>query len=197
MSKVEISDRFAAMWKQARTDAGKSQAWLAKAMMVSKTTIQNWENGIGCPNQKQGFEVFSALGLNPLPYYLRVLFPDDYVNGTNDEMNSALNRWAESQSPADKEKLYFWTYGDHGSSPKGVLELIVAYLHLPLINRVFIAHDIYTNYKLQHALGNTCNDDYIQPDMELLTKALNKGTEAVYAGEDKYTIIDDGQNISV
>ena len=80
LQRIDISEKFASMWRKSREDAGKSQDFMAKAMRVSKRTIQNWEAGISCPSQSAGLEWFQILGLAPLPYYLELLYPEHTKN---------------------------------------------------------------------------------------------------------------------
>ena len=74
MNTVELSERFGKMWKDMRTEAGYSHTQVAKAIGVSRTTIENWENGTSSPSQKQGFmdvlnEHFEAIkALRPKEY---------------------------------------------------------------------------------------------------------------------------------
>ena len=44
MTRNEIADRFGMMWKKSRCNAGVSQEYMAKALGVSKKTIQNYDN---------------------------------------------------------------------------------------------------------------------------------------------------------
>ena len=78
MKKYDISERFAKMWRTSREAAGKSQDYMAKALGVSKKTVQNWENGTSCPSQQMGFEWFMVLGVQPMPYYLKLLYPYEF-----------------------------------------------------------------------------------------------------------------------
>ena len=73
-----IDKRFAELWQKARLDAGKTQQYIADAMGVSVRTVRNLESGYGCPTQKQGFQWFAKLGVQPLPYYLELLYPSEF-----------------------------------------------------------------------------------------------------------------------
>lgn len=68
--------KFSDVFLRSRYDAGKTQAYMAKAMNVSVRTVQNWETGVSCPSQTQTFDWFVKLGAQSLPYYLDYLYPD-------------------------------------------------------------------------------------------------------------------------
>lgn len=87
-SKTERTRRFAQIWSLSRTDAGKTQEFMANGLGVSKKTIQNWEKGASSPDLFEGSEWFRVLGTNPLPYYLAFLYPwlfDGIKPETSDE----------------------------------------------------------------------------------------------------------------
>ena len=74
-SKSERNKRFAKIWSLSRSDAGKTQEYMASGLGVSKKTIQNWEKGVSAPDLYEGSEWFRVLGSNPMPYYLAFLYP--------------------------------------------------------------------------------------------------------------------------
>lgn len=78
MERVELVERIAKIWHLSRIRAGKSQEYMAKALGVSKKTVQNWEAGTSSPSQATGFEWFKVLDIQPLPYYLCILYPDKF-----------------------------------------------------------------------------------------------------------------------
>ena len=194
MNKLDIADRFAEMWRTARNDAGKSQEWVAKALGVSKKTVQNWENGFSSPSQMKGFEFFSVLGLQPLPYYLRLLYPDN-SQGDDDKLTSSLMAFVGSCTTEQKQKLLYWSYGEHGSSPFGVLELVMAHLQTPLRDRVRVAKIILDSYEFAEKEGLLT--DGVKPDIELLVHATEKGKEAVLNGKSSYTLIKEGKDVAL
>ena len=74
-SKSDRNKRFARIWSLSRSDAGKTQEFMAAGLGVSKKTIQNWEKGVSAPDLYEGSEWFRVLGSNPMPYYLAFLYP--------------------------------------------------------------------------------------------------------------------------
>lgn len=183
MNTLELSDKFAQMWRKSREDAGKSQAYMAKALGVSRTTVQHWEDGTASPSQMKGFQWFDALGLQPLPYYLSLIYDTDINAGEIDSLTEIV-----SDLPTDQQKkILYLISGSHGSSVAGVIELITAYLLLPLRDRLAIAQSIATMYRVVLAEGSARADESIRPDMKILTQAINRGTMAVLSGRRDYS----------
>lgn len=189
MNKLELNERFAYMYRKTREDAGKSQDYMARAMGVSKKTIQNWEDGTSSPNQVKSFEWFEILNLQPLPYYLDALYPGRFDTNNDDAviMDSIIK--IVSALPSDaKKKLLFLIAGNHGSSTIGMLELATAHLHVPLDRRINIAQSVATNYELSQYQDTLVCPDQIQPNMTTLLNSIELGKRAVIKGEPSYTI---------
>lgn len=190
---TDISDRFGAMFLEARKASGLSQLAAAKAMGVSKTTIQHWEDGTSSPSQKQGFAYFQKLGIQPLPYYLHVIYHAEFgaIQPGDDDavIDAALSKMLHDLTPDMKRKLLFAAYGDHGSSPASVLEMVCAHLHTPLVSRIGVAELIKGNYDLACGLDRLAAKDYIMPDEELLKTAIDRAKEAVKNRGQNYTAI--------
>lgn len=175
MNQIELAERFAQMWRKSREDAGKSQEYMAKALGVSKTTVQNWEAGTSCPNQLKGFEWFQALGVQPLPYYLELFFPSKSGNVSSEEdekIEEALIKYAKALRPSERKKLLFVVYGQHGSEFEELIELMVAYFHTPDENRITVAQNICTNFEIAQATGKTVAKDSVMPDLKLVKNAI-------------------------
>lgn len=172
MTSVEISDRLAQMWRRSREDAGKSQEYMAKALGVSKKTIQNWEDGTSSPAHLKAFAWFDALGVPPLPYYLDLLYPDIMKrleeDPTEEVITDTLVTAVKHLGFEQKKKLLYLFLGEHGSSVTGILELMTAHLQSPLRDRISIAHSVSNNYRLALQTGNVIRPDDIQPDLDLL-----------------------------
>lgn len=191
MHDTGVVDRFAAMWQKSRTDAGKSQEFIAKALGVSKSTVQNWEQGLSCPNQRQGFEWFKALGLPPMPYYLSLLYPEfesDLSVMNDEQVDAALLALMKDLPTEVKKKILYIALGNHGSSPLGVLELMVAHLQLPLQARVSSAVALRTNYEVAEACHALVGTDEITPNIEVIEKAYAAAKKAVKERKTSYTI---------
>lgn len=179
------------MWRKSRADGGKSQAYMAEKMGVSRKTVQNWEDGLSCPSQERAFEWFKVLDLHPLPYYLDLLYPE--INSlkpasADADVKRALVEMIQDLSPDACRKLLYWMYGEHGSSPIAVLEMITAHLQTPLQNRLNIAQSIETNYEVAKAGNRLVQPDHVQPDLDLLKKAIKLGKESALNGRKTYSV---------
>jgi len=189
-----MQDRFAEMWRRSRDDSGLTQREVAQRLGVSRTTIQNWESGYSCPTQLEGFQWFRALGLQPFPYYLALLYPEfDGINADVDDqqINDALCRVIHDLPADSKRKLLYVLYGDHGSSPMAVLELITAHLQTPLRARLNVAETVRTNYEMAEAQDMLSRPEHIQPNVSLLNAAYDSAKTAVKQGRGAYTAIEE------
>lgn len=188
-NKEEVKQKFADMWRKSREDANKSQAYMAKKLDVSKKTVQNWESGVSCPSQEKGFEWFDALGVPPLPYYLNLLYKgvfDVKPSSDDDRIELALLTAIKTLTPAEKRKIFYLLYGNHGSSPAGVLDLVTAYLHTPLMARLNVAANIISNYELAETYDYTVNPDNIRPDISFLINSYETAKQAVIDHKTSY-----------
>ena len=190
MNTLELNERFSAMYRKSREDAGRSQDYMARAMGVSKKTIQNWEDGTSSPNQTKSFEWFEILNIQPLPYYLEALYPGrfDTNNNNDDEIMDSIIKLISALPSDAKRKLLFFLSGNHGSSTIGMLELATAHLHVPLDRRINIAQSVATNYELSEYQDCLVCPDQIRPNMTTLLNSIELGKRAVIKGEPSYTI---------
>lgn len=193
MDKIKIAEKFAYMWKTSRNDAGKSQDYMAKALGVSKKTVQNWEVGTSSPSQLMGFQWFQVLGLQPLPYYLNLLCPIDLgvteYDADAEQIKDTLHTIIDGLPANYQKELLYMLYGSHGSSPFALLELITAYLQTPLEFRLNVASGIAVNYEVAEARGCLKNPAQIKPNMNLVHDGIAKGRQAVVEGKQDYTSI--------
>lgn len=187
-------DKFADIFRRSREDAGKSQDYMAKKLGVSKKTVQNWESGLSCPNQAIGFMWFKVLALQPLPYYLSIIYENfDGISPSVDDkkIEDALITYVHGMSNDERRKLLYFLYGNHGSSVDGVIEMLTAYLHTPLITRLNVAHSIITNYELARVNNIVVNPGHILPNFDLLLRSYENAKQAVLRKEKQYTNIKD------
>ena len=190
MKKINAK-KFSAVWQRSRYDAGKTQAYMAKAMGVSLKTVQNWEAGITCPSQQQSFDWFLQLGVQPLPYYLDVLYP--HLKQLNDEspvadIDEALSNVTEQLSMGMKRRLLYILSGVHGSSVAALLELMTAYLALPLHGRIIVTETILSKYELD-GMNNDLHRSDALPDIDLVKSAVRRATAAMHEHQDSYTAL--------
>ena len=186
------NELFASMWRKSREDAGKSQEYVARAMGISRKTVQNWESGYSCPDQCQALDWFRVLGIQPLPYYMAILYPqleEITSDCSDDKLDDALFEIIKGFSSDYKRKLLYLFAGNHGSSPSGVIEMIVAHLHLPIAQRLNTGHNIITNYQIDKTYGALIEPDDIQPNMDLLIQCYKNCLTAVQEGKNEYDSI--------
>lgn len=177
MSRYDDIKNFADIHVKAREQSGKSQEYVALELGVNKKTISNWENGISSPTFFQSLEYFKALGINPFPLYLRLVYPNTCKLSPSDKderINEAFDSLAESLPTSAKRILLFLFYGEYGGNPSDIMELICAYMHIPLSERVLMATIIAHTYEMDKELNKLICDDSIHPNMEKLKEATKK-----------------------
>lgn len=181
--------RLSSIWGRTRTFVGKSQEQMADEMGVSRKTIQNWEKGASTPDLEQTFRWFRILGISPLVYLWEYLHPDMKNINAKTEVEvlrkSLLNIVEELPEEGMRQLLYI-LYGDHGSSPRSILHLMNAYLQTPMKDRVTQAGIIVRNYEMARRKGDLTDTEHVQPDLELLHNAIDKGEEAFVRNDSGY-----------
>lgn len=189
---VEVAEKFAKLWRTSRENAEKSQDYMAKALGVSKKTVQNWENGTASPSQRIGFLWFKVLGVQPLPYFLKLLYPEfEELESNEDEnaINMALMALLKDMPLHSKKELLYMIDGEHGSSAPALLEMVTAHLQTPMRDRLNIAQSILTNYDIAAATGRIRHPDQIQPNIGILREAVTEAEKSIKTGKESYTII--------
>lgn len=189
MNKIKIKERAANIWRQSRLDAGKSQEYVAKKLCVAKRTVQNWENGISSPTLDKALEWFDILGLQPLPYFLNLLY-DDFSAVDDDltekQVEDLLIKRVRNCSYAAKKKMLFILSNNHGSSVAGVLEMLTAHLHVPLKDRLNVAQNIILNYEIAKS-QRLVKQSNVLPNIEILKMSFENAKTAVLNNENEYT----------
>ena len=185
--------RLSRMLGIARTKAGKSQEYMAYELSVARKTVQNWEKGVTSPSFEQVVGWFTILTVNPLPYLIQFVFPDmDNISAkdSDDKIRKSLITLINNLPAESVRQLMFMFYGDHGSSSRGIINLMTAHLQTPLRDRVTQAGVIVRNYEFAKRKGDITSDKHIQPDVDFLKKAIASGEDAVIRGLDEYNVAD-------
>ncbi len=107
----------------------------------------------------------------------------------DEEVDKALETLLRDLPVDAKRKILYIAYGDHGSSPMAVLDLICAHLHTPLVARIGVAELIRSNLQLTESLERTVKADLIMPNMSILNTALNNAKEAIKERAIHYTVL--------
>lgn len=182
--------RFALIHSYARMKAGRSQEYMALELGVAKKTIQNWEKGISSPSFFQSLEWFRVLNLNPFPYYFMIVYPNSIKNVKSEheaeKINADFDILIRNISVNDKKALLYLYYGDHGSSPHSVIQMMLAHLHTPIKARIANAFLISNVYKLEKELGEIICPDEALPDQKDLQNAIDRAYKSVLQHEESY-----------
>lgn len=174
-----------------RTNAGMSQEAMALELGVARKTVQNWEKGASMPDIGQIFHWFDVLSVNPMPYFFEFVFPTmEGICGADhgERIREALILLVEQLPEESIRQLMYLFYGDHGSSPRAILNLLTAHLQTPMRDRVTTAGVIVKNYEIAEKKGMLTAIDHVQPNMDILNKALKKGEEAVFNDAASYSM---------
>lgn len=178
----------------ARNESGISQEDMAFDLGVSRRTIQNWESGKSEPTVGQAIRWFQLTGKSPIPFLLQVVLPEfDHISSADEEeeLREAMRALVDEIPAEGMRQLLYLFYGDHGSSPRAVMQLVTAHLQTPMKDRVTHAGVITHNYELALKKGNLARPDHIQPDLPFLKNAIAAGEEAVMKDASEYSIVKD------
>jgi len=175
--------------KAARRRQNKSQEYMGLEMGVSRKTVQNWEKGVSSPSIDQCILWFEILELSPLPYLFQFVHPNmENISAKEklEDLRYALSQLVETIPEEGVRQLLYLFYGDHGSSPRAVMNMVTAHLQTPLHDRVSNAHMILNNYEMAYASGELTDITHIQPDVEFLNDSIEMGKQASIKGNDNY-----------
>lgn len=190
-----VDHRIQFILGKARTKMGKSQEYMANELDVARKTVQNWESGVSCPTVEQAMAWFEILNLSPLPYFLEYIHPSmENIKASDDDakIRDALSRVLGDFPDTAIRQLLFLLYGDHGSSPSAVLNMLTAHLQSPMKDRLINASIIEKNYEIAKVQGKLSSPNHVQPDMNLLHEGIEEGCKAVIAGTESYALKTEG-----
>lgn len=173
-----------------RVDAAISQMEMAEGMGVSSKTVSAWETGKACPDATQAWDWYRACNLNPTSYIMNWRYPDRY-NQDDEQTISRLESAIRLMRPDDKKRLLYAITGDHGSFWPGVLQLIIAHLHLPMRDRIESASLVEQKYILLDSNQPTSllvHKDKPLPDMDLFNRSISAGKKAYSEKKESYTL---------
>ena len=123
------------------------------------------------------------------PYIMQIAFPHlDGIKGTDDDkkVRNALIEVVRDLPSKQVRQLLYLFFGDHGSSPKGNLEMLTAHLQSPMRDRLAHARQILDDYLLAAEKGTIRRPEHIQPDVDYLEKSIAKGRKAVIEDRESY-----------
>lgn len=185
-----MQDHFLARTlRETRMKKAYSQERIALEMGIARKTVQNWERGSSAPSIEQAIEWFRILEISPLPYLFQYVYPDmEKISASDDDKRmrvSLLTMLAELPPEGIRQLLYLF-YGDHGSSPRAILNLMTAHLQTPIRDRVVASHVILKNYEMSRKKDENTSKEHIHPDVDLLRDAISRGEDAVVHNRETY-----------
>lgn len=176
-----------------RYESKKSQEYMALELGVTRRTIMNWENGISEPTVSQAIAWFKLIDKSPIPYLLQITYPEIDKISYRDEDARILTSLIQiiNGLPAEGiRQLMYLFFGNHGSSPRAVLQMITAHLQTPMKDRIAHGQLTATNYEIAKRTDTLAQPDHIQPDLEYLNIAIEKAKEAVTNKAKEYSVVD-------
>lgn len=174
-----------------RAIGGKSQEYMALELQIARKTVQNWEKGTSEPTIKQALEWFRVLGQSPIPYLFQVVHGDmGDASGEKDidTLKKSLTNLIDVLPEEGMRQLMFLLYGDHGSSPRAVMNMVTAHLQTPMKDRVINGTVILKNYDMATRQNKLTAPDSIQPNREFLVHAIELGETAVVNCTNAYVV---------
>lgn len=185
-----MDSRLTEVLVKSRYEGNKSQAYLAKGIGVTKKTVQNWEQGISQPTIEHLIDWFEVCGVNPMHYLIEYISPGafDKFSYNETEVDAAFASLSDLMSQEDKMAILYIYYGQHGSSPESVMQMLLAHLHNPLKDRIGVAIHIATDYRLNDSLNALVGGDLPKPNLQMLDKAILSAAESVEHSEAGYLV---------
>ena len=178
--------------RSTRNESGKSQEFMAFELGVTRRTILNWERGVSEPSIGQAIEWFKLVNKNPIPYLLQVTYPDmDKISYKDDDAKilAALMQLINDLPAEGVRQLMYLFFGNHGSSPRAVLQMITAHLQTPMKDRIAHGQLIATNYEIAQLTQTLSRPNNIKPDIDYLNAAIATAKVAVTQSAKEYTTI--------
>lgn len=187
----EDKKRLARLLMISRAESCLSQEHVAYELGIAKKTVQNWERGVSAPSLPQAIAWFKVMGVAALPYFLQYMYPE--MEGTNakdsdEKIKTHLIKLIESLPTDGVRQLMYLFYGNHGSSPRAVMNMVTAHLQTPLRQRYSHAAQILSDYKIAKHLNQIVQPENIQPNIEILEHAVDESRNAILEKKDIYSI---------
>lgn len=192
----EDRKRLSRLLMRSRGESGLSQEAVSLELGIAKKTVQNWEKGVSAPSLPQAIAWFRLMGVPAMPYLIQFIFPEmEGTKGSDDDekIRKELLEVVQTLPVEAVRQLFYLFYGDHGSSPRGVMNMLTAHLQTPLKDRFAHASTILADYKLSHDKHEVSRPDHIQPNLDLLEKAIEQGREAILQNRENYLLLSEDE----
>lgn len=191
MTDLERKDRMGGIMRSAREKHGITQVDMAKAMNVSRVTVNKWENGISLPVVDDFFKWFEILN-EPIGRVIgKYLYPNSKLTDDYDieEIKTQLHEIIDNHlTDLELREVRFMLSSVYGSR-YGFIQLCMANIQSMLGDRQKVANFILHNYKDAIALDKIAFPDEVQPDINALSKAFEAGMNAYHNGKDTYYLL--------
>lgn len=184
--------RLSRMLMLSRAESGISQEKVALELGIAKRTVQNWERGVSAPTLPQAIEWFRVMKVAAMPYFLQFMFPEiEGINPKNDDetIKANLIKLIETMPPEGVRQLMYLFYGNHGSSPRAVMNMVTAHLQTPLKDRYTHASMILNDYNLYNDKVETVKPEHVQPDTEYLETAISQSRKSILQDKKNYITV--------
>lgn len=188
----EDKKRLSRILMLSRAESGLSQEKVALELGIAKRTVQNWERGISAPTLPQAIQWFKILKVAAMPYFLQFMFPDIEGIGPKDDdskIRKELINLIEVLPAEGVRQLMYLFYGNHGSSPRGTMNMLTAHLQTTLKDRYNHACMILNDYKLLNDKIETTRPDHVQPNIASLEASIAQSRTAILQNQNNYLTI--------
>lgn len=188
ISELEKRRKMGLILQQAREEAGVTQEELAVRLGKARKTIQLWEYGVTSPDGTQIFDIFEVLGMNEIPWMQKYKYDidpheDDEISMKKEQLSQAL----ENMTPFEVNAMHLLWCHPNGHSRPAYCSKIVADLQSPMGSCYSTALMIQANYLNAQARGEVRFPDLIQPDINILSQAIEKGRDAFINNRNEYS----------
>ncbi len=186
---MEQNDFLAKALRESRQKAKRSQEYMSLELEIARKTVQNWESGVSEPSIAQAIEWFRILQISPLPYLFQYVHPNLEGISSADEtktLRAGLRQLIDSLPEEGVRQLLFLFYGDHGSSPRAVLNMITAHLQTNMRDRVVAGTVILKNYEITEKKNMLASPEHVKPNKEYLKNAIERGEQAAINDAETY-----------
>ncbi|MCQ2506158.1 MAG: helix-turn-helix domain-containing protein [Lachnospiraceae bacterium] len=175
-----------------RNESGRSQEYMAFELGVTRRTILNWESGVSEPSISQAMNWFKLVNKNPLPFLLQNTYPEmDRISYKDDDSKilASLMQIINDLPAEGVRQLMYLFFGNHGSSPRAVLQMVTAHLQTPMKDRIAHGQLVATNYEIAKRTGTLTHPEHIKPDLDYLNAAIETAKTAVENNAKEYSTI--------
>lgn len=190
MSTEDLDKYVAKIIKDAKDASCMSIGKIAEGVGKDDKTVSNWIKGKSVPSVSNLIRLFQVMQQPLSKAILPAIFPhleEIHDHLTVDQKRRQMETYIRDMAlDSEIEKLYFLTFGSHGSSWYPQLEEWIALDHLPMKDRVSIAKVIENDYEIASANGSLIATDQVLPNMGTLSNAIEQGKIATISGRNAY-----------